>query len=69
MTMDEAHYIADLASPMPYKARQALALFREQLEASTTLLSQIRDHAGVTCAVEDLPEAVADLRRQVELRR
>jgi len=31
-----------------------------------TLLDQIRDHAGVTCSLADLPEAVAALRRKCQ---
>lgn len=66
MTLPQALDVADMASPMPYLARQALATLRVHLDASTTLLSQIRDHAGVSCAVEDLPEAVAAMRRKLE---
>lgn len=63
MTLVQALDVADMASPMPYLARQALAVLRARLEDATNLLNQIRDHAGVTCAIEDLPEAVAALRR------
>jgi len=52
----EALQVAELAAPAPWEARLALL-------ALIQLLQQIRDHAGLSCAFEDIPEAVAAMRR------
>ncbi len=76
MTLAQAYDIADLASPMPSQAAQALRLFRQAIEDGeqsrqrlledvTRVLISIRVAAGVpgNYALTDLPQAINSLRR------